>query len=100
MRNFSGKVDVKCHQIGLVALVFCTKLYIKVAVSLCSFSQFSFPFNFRRANTQDLKIGTLPLGCLFSNTSLAVFDIFFVQELFAVLHRKAANIDMRACFST
>ena len=49
----------------LVALVFCTKLYIKLAVSLCSFSQFCFPFNFRTDNALDLKFGTLPLSGLF-----------------------------------
>ena len=66
-----------CHQSCLVALVFCTKLYIKLAVSLCSFSQFSFPFNFRTANALVLKFGTLPLTGLFSNTLLAIFDILF-----------------------
>ena len=43
------EVGLKCHQSCLVALAFCTKLYIKLAFSLCSFSQFSFPFNFRTA---------------------------------------------------
>ena len=81
MKIFSGKVDVKCHQSCLVALVFCTKLYIKLAISRCSFSQFSFPFNFRTANVLDLKFGTLPLGCLFSNTLLAIFDILFRSRI-------------------
>ena len=58
-------------------MVFCTKLCIKLAVSLCSFSQFSFPFNFETANALVLKFSTLPLRCLFSNTLLAIFDIFF-----------------------
>ena len=49
------------HQGCLVALVFCTKLYIKLVVSLSLFSQFSFPFNFRTALV--LKFGTLPLKC-------------------------------------
>ena len=84
MKKFSGKVGVKCHQRCLVALVFCTKLYIKLAVSLCSFSQFSFPFNFRTANALVLKFGTLLLSCLFSNTLLAIFDILFRSR---VIHR-------------
>ena len=77
MNILSGEVGVKCHQSCLVALVFCTKLYIKLAVSLCSFSQFSFPFKFRVADALVLKFGTLPLSCLFSNTLLAIFDILF-----------------------
>ena len=79
VKKFSGKVDVKCHQSCLVALV-GTKLYVKLAVSLCSFSQFSFSFNFRTANAQDLKIGTLPLGCLFSNTLLAILICYFIHR--------------------
>ena len=81
MKKFSGKVDVKCHQSCLVALVFCTKLYIKLAVSLCSFSKCSFPFNLRTANALDLKFGTLSPGCLFSNTLLAIFDILFRSRI-------------------
>ena len=67
------------HESCLVALVFYTKLYIKLAVSLgsSSFSQFSFPFNFRTANALVLKFGKLPLSCRFSNTLLAIFDILF-----------------------
>ena len=84
MKKFSVKVGIKCHQSCLVALVFCTKLYTKLAVSLCSFSQFSFPFNFRTANALVLKFGTLLLSCLFSNTLLAVFDILFCSR---VIHR-------------
>ena len=84
MKKFSGKVSKKCHQSCLVALVFCTKLYIKLAVSLCSFSQFSFPFNFRTANALVLKFGTLLLSCLFSNTLLAIFDILSRSR---VIHR-------------
>ena len=84
MKKFSGEVGIKCHQTCTVALVFCTKLYIKLAVSLCSFSQFSFPFNFQTANALALKFGTLPLRCLFSNTLLASFDIFFRSK---VIHR-------------
>ena len=64
MKKFSGEVAIKCHQSCLVALVFCTKLYINPAVSLCSFSQFSFHFNFRTANALVLKFGTLPLCCI------------------------------------
>ena len=89
MKKCSGKVDVKCYQSCLIALVFCTKLYIKLAVSLCSFSQFSFPFHFRTANAYDLKIGTLPLGCLFSNTLLAIFDILFRSR---IIHRFAPKM--------
>ena len=77
MKKFSGEVGIKCHQSCFVALVFCTKLYIKLVVSLCSFSQFSFPFNFRTANALVLKFGTLLLSCLFSNTLLAIFHILF-----------------------
>ena len=84
MTKFSGEVGIKCHQSYSVALVFCTKLYKKLAVSLSSFSQFSFPFNFQTANALVLKFGTLPLRCLFSNTLLAIFDIFFRSK---VIHR-------------
>ena len=77
MKKFSGEVGIKCHQSCTVALVFCTKLYIKLAVSLCSFSHFSFPFNFQTTNALVSKFGTLPLRCLFSNILLAIFDIFF-----------------------
>ena len=45
MKKFSGEVGIKCHQRCLVALVFYTNLYIKLAVSLGSFSIFSFPFS-------------------------------------------------------
>ena len=81
MKKFSGEVGIKCHQSCTVALVFCTKLYIKLAVSLCSFSQFSFPFNFQTANALVLKFGTLPLRCLFSNTLLPIFDVFFRSKV-------------------
>ena len=84
MKKFSGEVGIKCHQSCTVVLVFCTKLYIKLAVSLCSFSQCSFPFNFRTANALVLKFGTLLLCCVFSNTLLAIFDIFFRSK---VIHR-------------
>ena len=57
---------------------------IKLAVSLCSFLQLSFPFNFQTANALVLKFGTLPLRCFFSNTLLAIFDIFFCSK---VIHR-------------
>ena len=84
MKKFSGEVGIKCHQSCTVALVFCTKLYKKLAVSLCSFSHFSFPFNFQTANAMVLKFGTLPLRCLFSNTVLSIFDIVFRSK---VIHR-------------
>ena len=84
MKRFSGEVGVKWHQSCLVALVFCTKLYIKLAVSPCTFSQFSFPFNFRTANALVLKFGTLPLSCFLSKTLLANFNIYFRSR---VIHR-------------
>ena len=84
MKKISGEVGKKCHQSCTVALHFCTKLYIKLAVSLYSVSQFSFPFNFRTANSLVLKFGTLSLSGLFSNTLLAIFDIFFRS---IVIHR-------------
>ena len=68
----------------MVALVFCTKLYTKLAVSLCSFSQFYFPLNFRTVNALVMKVVTLPLSGLFSNILLAIFDIFFCSK---VIHR-------------
>ena len=77
MKKVSGEVGKKCHQSCTVALVFYTKLYMKLAVSLGSYSQLSFPFNFRTANALVLKFGTLPFSCLFSNTLVAIFDIFF-----------------------
>ena len=81
MKKSSGEVGIKCHQSCTVALAFCTKLYKKLAVSLCSFSQFSFPFNFQTANALVLKFGTLPFRCIFSNTLLAIFDIFFRSKV-------------------
>ena len=89
MKKFSGEVGIKSHQSCPVALVFCTKLYIKLAVSLCSFLQFSFPFNFQTANALVFKFGTLPLCCLFSNTLLASFDILFRSK---VIHRFVPKI--------
>ena len=76
-KEFRCEVGLKCHQSCLVALPFCTKLYIKLAFSLCSFSHFSFPFNFQTAKALVLKFGPLPLYHIFSNTLLAIFDIFF-----------------------
>ena len=63
-------------------------VYIKLAVSLCSFLQFSFPFNFRTVNTLVLKFGTLTLSCRFSNTLLAIFDILFRSRVIHRLYRK------------
>ena len=83
-KKFSGEVGIKCHQSCLVALVFCTKLYSKLAVSLCLFSHFSFAFNFRTANALVLKFSTVPPRCLFSNTMFAIFDILFSSR---VIHR-------------
>ena len=60
---------------------FLYKVVQKLAVSLCSFSQLSFPFNFQTANALVLKFGTLPLRYLFSNTLLAIFDIFFCSKV-------------------
>ena len=80
-----AKLVKKCHQSCFVALVFYTKLYIKLAVSLGSFSQFSFPFNFRTANALVLKFGTLPLSCRFSNTLLEIFDIIGSVEALPIL---------------
>ena len=80
----SGEIGIKCHQSCLVALVFCTKLYIKLAASLGSFSHVSFPFNFQTANALVLKFGKLPLSCRFSNTLLAIFDILLRVR---VIHR-------------
>ena len=68
----------------LGVLIFCTKLYIKQTVSLCSFSQFSFPFNFPTANAVVLKFCTLPLRYRFSKSLLAIFDILFPSR---VIHR-------------
>ena len=84
MKKFSGEVGIKCHQSSTVALVFCTKLYIKLAVSLYSFSQFSFPFNCQTANALVLKFGTPPLRSLFSNILVAIFDILLRSK---VIHR-------------
>ena len=78
------KVGIKCHQSCLVALGFCVNLYTKLAVSLCSFSQFSFPFNFRTAKGLALKFGTLPVNQLFSNTFLAILISIFRSR---VIHR-------------
>ena len=78
-KEFHCEVGLKSHQSCLVALPFCTKLYIKLATSLCSFSQFSFPFNFQTAEALVLKFGPLPLYHIFSNTLLAIFDIFVLS---------------------
>ena len=89
--KFSGEVGIKCT----VALVFCTKFYIKLAVCLSSFSQFSIPFNFQTAIALVLKFGTLPLRCLFSNILLAIFDIFFPSK---VIHRYVpSNVPKMTC---
>ena len=85
VKKVCGEVGIKCRQSCTVALVFCTKLYKKLPVSPCSFSQFSFPFNFGTANALVvLQRGTLTLSCLFSNTLLAIFDIFFRSR---IIHR-------------
>ena len=73
VKKFSGEVGIKCDQSCTVALVLCTKLYIKLAVSLCSFSQFSFPFNFRTASALVLKFGALSLSCFVSYTNVSDF---------------------------
>ena len=91
-KEFRCEVGLKCHQSCLVALAFCTKLYVKLAFSLCSFSQFSFPFNFPTAEALVLKFGPLPLYHLFSNTLLEILISFFVQELFTVLYQKMGQI--------
>ena len=77
MKKFSGEVGKKSHQSCSVALVFSTRLYLKLPVSLCSFSQFCFPFNFRTADALVLKFGTRPLSGLFHNT----FDILFRSKV-------------------
>ena len=87
-KDFHCKVGLKCHQSCLVALPFCTKLYIKLAFSLCSFSQFSFPFNFRTAEALVLQFGPFPLYHLFSNILLAIFDIFFRSRVIHRLYQK------------
>ena len=61
--------------IGCIGFLY--KVVQKMAVSLCSFSQFSFPLNFRTASALVLKFGTLLLSCLFSNKLLAIFYILF-----------------------
>ena len=74
-------------------LLSCTGfLYIKLAVSLCSFSPFSFPFNFQTAEALVLKFGTLPLICVFSNTFSAIMISFFVQQLFTVLYQNGPKL--------
>ena len=76
-------------------------VHIKLAVSLCSFSHFSFPFNFRTAYALVFKFGTLPLSGLFSNTLLAIFWYFILFKSYSPFcTEKWAKIDMRACFST
>ena len=66
-------------------LLGCTKLHIKLAVSLCSFSHVSFPFNFRTANAFAWKFGTLSLCCLFCNAMLAICDIIPGAEVPCIL---------------
>ena len=39
-----------------------------------------------------LKYGKIPLNSLLSTTLLAIFDIFFVEELFTVLYQKMDQI--------
>ena len=81
MKKFSGEVGRKCHQSCSGALVFFTRLYLKLAVSLCSFSQLCFPFNFRTADALVLKFGSRPLSGLFYNTVLENFDILFRSKV-------------------
>ena len=72
--------------LAIVTLVFCSKLYIKPAVSLCSFSEFSFPFNLQKANALVLKFGTLQASQLsFLEYLVRDFDILFRST---VLYRK------------
>ena len=75
------EVGLKCHQSCFAALAFCTKLYIILAISLCSFLNFLF---LRTAEALVLKFGALLLYHFFSNTVLAIFDIFFRSR---VIHR-------------
>ena len=63
-------------------LLSCIGFLKKLAFSLCLFSQYYFPFNFRTAKPLVLKFGPLPLHNLVSNTLLTFYDVFFVQELF------------------
>ena len=58
------------------------------------FKEFSFPSNFRTGNALVLKIGTLPLGCLFSNTLLAIFDILFRSR---VIYRFVPKMAISVC---
>ena len=61
----------------LSCIGFLYKVVHKIGFSLCSFSHFSFLFNFQTAEALVLKFGPLPLYHFFSNTVLAIFDIFF-----------------------
>ena len=47
-KKYSGEVGIKYHRSCLVALVFCTKLHIKLASSLRWVSQFYFLLSFER----------------------------------------------------
>ena len=64
----------------------CIGFLYKVVHKTSRFSVFIFTifFSFQTANALVLKFGSLPLRCLFSNTLLAIFDIFLHSR---VIHR-------------
>ena len=81
------KIFQKCCLVFFF-LVFCTKLYINLAVCWCSSSHFFFLLNFRMTNALVLKTGTLSLSCLFSKFMLANFDNIFRSKVIHLLYRK------------
>ena len=98
-KEFRCKVGLKCHQSCFVALAFCTKLHIKLAFSLCSFSHFPFPFNFQTDKALVLQFGPLSLYQLFSNTLLAIFDIFFRSRVIdRFVPKNGPNLTCRRVF--
>ena len=85
----------------LACLGFLYKVVHKLALSLCSFSQFSFPFGFWTANALVLKFGTLPLSCLFLQSFVRDFSYIVLFKSYSPFcTEKWVKIDMRACFST
>ena len=73
------------------------KVLHKLAISLCSFSQF-FPPNFQTVYVLVLKFGTCPLNHLLSNTFLAIF-IFQSRIIYQFVPKNGPNLTCGRVFN-
>ena len=80
------KICQKCHQSCSVALVFCMKLYRKLAV--LRFQNWS---QGQMAGKRSCKLGTIAHLCLVSRTVLGNFDILSPSNFFMSFLRKIAR---------